>query len=347
VTQRILIVRLSAIGDVVMASGLLPALAQRFPGARISWLMEPLAEPLLRHDPAVAEIIIWPRSQWARLWRERRWLALWRAVREFRQALRARQFDLVLDAQGLLKSGVLAWFTGAPRRMGLRSREGSGWLMHERVEPPQNPQPALMGQEYRWLAQVLGAAPQHFHQRLVVGEQAREQARIRRETLGVRGPFAALAAFTTRPQKHWLAEHWRELAQGLLQQGLTPVLLGGPGDREAAQQLMQACPGLLSLAGELALDETVATVADCRVLLGVDTGLTHMGAALKRPTVALFGSTVPYRDAGVPGFAVLYEPRACSPCRRHPTCAGRFDCMRELLPAQVLAAARRQMELLA
>jgi heptosyltransferase-1 len=63
--------------------------------------------------------------------------------------------------------------------------------------------------------------------------------------------------------------------------------------------------------------------------------------------VALFGSTVPYRDAGVPGFAVLYEPRACSPCRRHPTCAGRFDCMRELLPAQVLAAARRQMELLA
>jgi heptosyltransferase I len=349
VTQRILIVRLSAIGDVVMASGLLPALRARFPGAQISWLTEPMAEPLLRHHTGLTEVIVWRRSQWQQLWRERRWGELWRQVRAFRAELRARRFDLVLDAQGLLKSGVLAWFTGAPRRMGLRSREGSRWLMHECVEPGPSTGPVRMGQEYRWLAQWLGAPEGSFRQELALGGGAQAQARATRQAHGVAAgqAFAALAPFTTRPQKHWVEASWAEVGAALLRQGLTPVLLGGPADGAAAQRIAAACPGMVNLAGRLALDETVATVADARVLLGVDTGLTHMGAALNRPTVAIFGSTVPYREAGVPGFEVLYTPRACSPCRRHPTCGGRFDCMRDWQPADVLAAAQRQMEVLA
>lgn len=340
-SQRILIVRLSALGDVTMASGLIPALQARWPEARVSWLVEPASVPLLRHNPSLAEIIVWPRAEWTGLWRQRRWRDLWRAVARFRADLRARRFDLVLDAQGLLKSGLLAWMTGAPRRVGLDSREGSRWLMTEQVLAPPVAGAAPMSREYRQLARALGAPDAAFELDLAVGDAPRLRWRAKAAAAGLRGPLVALCPFTTRPQKHWFEDRWAALATALKAEGLSPVLLGGPADREAAARIVAASPALVSLAGDLALDDTVAAIADCVLLVGVDTGLTHMGTALKVPTVALFGSTRPYLDAGTPRTRVLYEPMACSPCRRHPTCGGRFDCMRHWEVAAVLDQALR------
>lgn len=79
-SRRILIVRLSAIGDVVMASGLLPALRARYPDAYIAWLAEPAVRELLADNPRLDEVIVWPRGEWRRLWRERRYRALWQAI---------------------------------------------------------------------------------------------------------------------------------------------------------------------------------------------------------------------------------------------------------------------------
>ncbi|EWS54576.1 glycosyltransferase family 9 protein [Methylibium sp. T29] len=98
--KRILIVRLSAIGDVVMASGLIPALRALHPEARIAWLVEPAAAPLLAHNPRLDEVIVWPRAEWQQLWRARRYAELWRRFCAFRRALRAQRFDLALDTQG-------------------------------------------------------------------------------------------------------------------------------------------------------------------------------------------------------------------------------------------------------
>ena len=154
--RRILIVRLSALGDVVMASGLIPALRQRYPGAEISWLTEAPAAPLLRHNPRLKDVLIWPRAEWRKLWHSRQWGSLWRAIQAFRKDLRERQFDLVLDAQGLLKSGICAWFTGAPRRISIMAREGSRLLIHERLMPPAG-QDRRISSEYRYLASYLGA----------------------------------------------------------------------------------------------------------------------------------------------------------------------------------------------
>jgi heptosyltransferase I len=343
VSRRILIVRLSAIGDVVMASGLIPALHARWPGAQISWLAEPATVPLLRHNPRLHEVIVWPRATWQGLWAERRWLALARAVRVFRAELRERRFDLVLDAQGLLKSGLLAWLSAAPRRVGLLSREGSQWLMHERIDARPGDDPR-MSHEYRDLADALGAPAGSFRLDLAVGDVPRQAAAKALLHAGVDGPFAVLAPFTTRPQKHWFEERWAALAPALRADGLTPVLLGGPSDADAAARIAGATPGLVNLVGQLKLDETVAAIAASALLVGVDTGLTHMGTALGVPTVGLFGSTRPYLDAGTPRTAILYEPLACSPCRRHPTCGGAFHCMRHWTVQMVLAQARRQLQ---
>lgn len=346
-SRRILIVRLSAIGDVVMASGLVPALRARWPEAEISWLTEPATVPLLKHNPALHEVIAWPRAQWQQLWRERRYGQLWRTVCAFRAALRARRFDTVLDAQGLLKSGLLGWLAGAPRRVGLLSREGSQWLMNERVGARGGDDPR-MSHEYRDLAAHLGAPPGSFRLDLAVGEAPR---RVAREVLaragvptGGAGRFAVLAPFTTRPQKHWFEDRWAALAGALRSEGLVPVLLGGPGDREAAARIAALAPMVVDLTGALKLDETVAAIADASLLVGVDTGLTHMGTALGVPTVGLFGSTRPYLDAGNPRTAILYEPLDCSPCRRHPTCGGAYHCMRHWTVDLVMAQVRRQLQ---
>lgn len=339
--SRILVVRLSALGDVVMASGLIPALRERHPQAHLAWLVEPAAAPLLRHNPRLDEVIVWPRAEWQALARGGRWLALARAAWCFRRALRARGFTLAIDAQGLLKSALLARWSGAARRISLIGHEGSHRLMTERVQPAPDPTRPIAA-EYRALARHLGAAAP-YRMDLAVGDAPRAAAHARLAEAGVQGPYALLAPCTTRPQKHWFDDRWSALAGALRGEGLTPVLLGGPADRARAAAIAAAAPGLVDLVGRLPLDETVAAVQGAALLVGVDTGLTHMGTALGVPTVALFGSTRPYLDARTPRTAVIYHALACSPCRRHPTCDGRFDCMRAIEVDAVLDRARAVM----
>lgn len=336
--QRILIIRLSALGDVVMASGLIPAMRELSPQAHIAWLVEPAAAPLLRHNPRLDEVIVLPRNEWQALWRARRPIALLRSVLAFRRLLRARRFDVVLDAQGLLKSALCAWWSGAARRVSLIGREGSRWLMTERFVPEPDPQKPI-GIEYRALARHLGALDP-YRMDLAVGDAPRAAAAAALAAAGVKAPYAVLCPYTTRPQKHWFDERWAALAQRLAAAGVTPVLVGGPSDAERAPAIADHAPGLVNLVGRLQLDETAALVAGSALLVGVDTGLTHMGSALDVPTVALFGSTRPYLDARTPRTVVMYEARHCSPCRRHPTCHGRYDCMRVFEVDTVLRAAR-------
>ncbi len=343
-TPRILIIRLSAIGDVVMASGLVPALRSRWPQAHVAWMVEPAAVPLLAHNPRVNELIVWPRDEWRQLWSERRLITLAQRMLALRRTLRDGRFDLVLDLQGLLKSALWSWLSGAPRRICLIGREGSHLLATERVIPVPHGSAKRMGNEYRYLARHLGADEGAFVPDLAVGHAALDNAREALRSEGIQRsarPYAVLCPFTTRPQKHWFEDRWSALAHRLSQAGWTPVLLGGPGDRAAAERIAAGAPGIVNLTGKLKLDASVAAISEAALLIGVDTGLTHMGSALKVPTVALFGSTCPYLDPMAPRSSVLYEKLACSPCRRHPTCSGRFDCMRSLEVERVMAEALR------
>jgi heptosyltransferase-1 len=331
--QRILVIRLSAIGDVVMASPLIAALRRRYPAAYLAWLVEPAAAGLLRDHPDLDEVIVWPRDQWRVLWRARRYRAWWRALRSFMRELRARRFDLVLDLQGLLKSAVWARLTGAPERVGLGSREGGALLMTRVIERPRDD--ARIGSEYRRLAEVLGLAGGDFAPHIALNEDDEAYARA---YAAATGPYIVFCPFTTRPQKHWFEERWPALAQAVRSRfGLTPVLLGGPADGAAAARMQQANPALQSQAGRITLTRSAALIKHAAGLVGVDTGLTHMGIAFGIPTVALFGSTRPYLDTTRPNARVLYHRLECSPCRRHPTCGGAYTCMRLIEVAEVMA----------
>jgi len=333
-------VRLSAIGDIVFASPLISALRRACPQAHIAWLVQPECTALLDHHPDLDETIVCPMGHWRRLWREGRYREIGRGVRALRGILRERRFDLALDLQGLLKSGLLARLSGAPERIGLGSREGSQWLMTRTV--PRGGDSKRIGSEYLFLAETLGLPTDRFamavHYSAADAEFAQETVARERLTSG----YAALCPFTTRPQKHWFEERWTQLATRLRAElGVTPVLLGGPADREAAGRIAHDTDGpVVNLAGRTSLTEAAALIDRADLLVAVDTGLGHMGIALGIPSLLLFGSTCPYLDTTRANARVLYHRLPCSPCKRRPTCAGAFTCMREIGVAEVLAAAR-------
>lgn len=341
---RILIVRTSAIGDIVFASPIASVLKAAYPDAHIAWLAEPGLGALVAHDPAVNEVLAWPKAEWQRLWRERRLLALARAVGDFRRMLRSHRFDIAIDLQGLLKSGLVTWLSGAPRRIGLGSREGSHLLMTEVI--PKGGVMERISSEYRYLAEQLKLPAGDFVPQLYADPAAETRALALLAERGLApGAYAVLAPFTTRPQKHWFEDAWQALGPRVRDElGFIPVMLGGPADQTAARRIATPESGIINLAGATSLAETVALIKHAGLVLGVDTGLTHMGIAFARPTVALFGSTRPYLDTGRPNARVIWLGMGCSPCRRHPTCDGAFTCLRDITPERVVSEARAALE---
>jgi heptosyltransferase-1 len=326
-----------------MASPLIGALRANHPEAYIAWLAQPECAALLEKHPALDEVIVWPRRDWQRLWRERRLGRLWSAVRAFRRELRARRFDMAIDAQGLLKSGLMAWLSGAPERIGLGSREGSRHLMTRVV--PRGGELRRIGSEYLFLAERLGLPVQRFDMQVALDEADREFAAGFAAVNEMGEGYVVVCPFTTRPQKHWFEDRWIELARRIRSElDLPVIILGGPGDvRSAGQLVVAAGTGVASAAGETSLRQAAALIAKARLLVGVDTGLTHMGIAFGVPTVALFGSTVPYLDTTRANARVIYHRLDCSPCRRNPTCNGAFTCMREISVEEVMQTARAVM----
>ena len=331
--MRVLIVRLSALGDVVMAGGLPAALRARHPHAHIAWLVQEGFEALPAANAAVDEVIVWPRRQWQALWQRRRHGELWRAARGFVKALRERRFDLAIDAQGLLKSALWVRLCGAAERLGVDPAEGSRWLMTRVLRTPYD---KTFAAEYTHLAAALGLpAPQP---RLPLTDQGHDAARALLIDAGVAPAYAVLAPFTTRPQKHWPESAWRALAARLRDElGLTPLLLGAAADRLAAGRIA-ADGAAIDLAGRTDIATAAAVVAGARLVIGVDTGLTHMGVAAGVPTVALFGSTCPYLAVPDRPLTVLYRGLPCSPCKRAPTCAGAYPCLGGIGVDEVLHA---------
>ena len=313
--RRILIVRISALGDIVFCTSLLEGLRRAHPQAYIAWLAEPTLAGILEGDPRLDELIRLPAdglASLAGLLRTRRLLA------------REQKFDWVVDAQGLFKTRVLCRLVKARRRFGFASKEPGAFLMDELI--PKDGEPGAIGREYRYLARQLDAGTDPGAPRLLPATPARQSATQIMQGTRLAPGFIALCPFTTRPQKHWREAYWGQLAHRLREQGLGPfALFGSPADREAAQRILSGMPDdTVDLVGATRISDLPALLEHARLVIGVDTGLTHIGSAVRRPTIALFGSTRPYTHGAESPLRVLYHDLPCAPCRRNPTCGGVF-----------------------
>ncbi len=343
---NVLLVRLSARGDIVFSSPMVRAFRRTFPDARITWLAESHTKNLIEHHPELDEVLVWNRNAWKKLVKERKFITLFREAKAFVTELRRRRFDLAVDMQGLLRSGIMTFLSGAPVRIGLRPKEGSQLFMTRVVDRNRNQgDRAKISSEYLYLAQQLGLDTSEFTMEVPLSREDRAfvDRWIREE--GLEDGYAVAIPFTTRPQKHWFEDRWAELLDRVESElGLPAVILGGPGDEEALERIRgMARSRPLSLVGRTSLTQAAAAIERARLVVGVDTGLSHMGIAFDRPTVTIFGSNIPYTEPPTDRAKVLVHWLECSPCKGNPTCNGEYTCLRLISVDDVLSAGREVM----
>lgn len=341
--QKILIIRLSAIGDNVMASPLIRAFNRKFPAAKIDWLVQPESEPLITHHPGLNRSIVWPTKRFKKLLKAKKMITLHREWWAAMNKVRREKYDWIVDTQGLLKSGIIAALSGARYKIGLGAREGCQWVIHDNV-PKIHGKPRISS-EYMDLAEFLELPVDPFDMEIPSSKESENSMSAWIEENKLSNGFICICPFTTRPQKHWIENHWVEFIKTWWEATHTPcVMLGGPGDKQASHAIesaVRAPEALINLAGEkfLSIPDASTLISKSKLLVGVDTGMTHMSIAHKRPTVCIFGSTVPYTETGQKNINIHFKDLECAPCRKHPTCDGRFDCMKQLESAEILESA--------
>jgi lipopolysaccharide heptosyltransferase I len=278
---RILIVRLSAIGDVIHGVPVLCALRSALPQAFIGWVVEGRAGDLLEGHPALDELIRVPRG----------WLKSPRNVWALRQRLRASRYDTTIDLQCLTKSAVAAWLSGAPRRIGKAGPDGrelSRWFHNELVEAGGE----HVIDHYLDMLQPLGIAQPAVKYDLPerTADACTADEFLHGSGLSARR-FAILNPGAGWPSKIWPAERYGTLARHLANvQGMTSVVVwGGPEERLLAEQIVATSGDHAQLAPPTSMTELAAFCRRAAIFVGSDTGPMHLAVAVGTPTISMHG----------------------------------------------------------
>ncbi len=321
--RRILIVRLSALGDVVHVLPLLDALRRARPDAHIGWLVEEASSSLLAGHPQIDRLWIAPRrlsERWLRRGRVGAVAGLWRPLL---RELRAARYEVSIDAQCNLRSSLLARLSGAPRRVGFAppfTKEQAHWLLTDRVAPP--PRKQLKVERNLELLRPFGIDARGARARLGIPDAARGAAR------SFRAGLAAASAVALHPGvsgfgafKRWAPESYAALARRLYaERGARCIVTWGPGELDLAQEIARNADGAAEVAPEThSILDLAALFEACDAVVGGDTGPVHLAAALGVPVVALYGPKDPAVYApwdGRTGAAAtaVWKRVHCSPC---------------------------------
>jgi len=306
--MNLALIKTSSMGDVIHALPVVTDIVRAMPGARIDWVVEESFAEMPALHPSVNAVIPVAIRRWRKSLFD---AATRREMASVRARLRGARYDLALDLQGLVKSAWVARMTGAPiagfsRRC---AREPLAALAYRRrfdVDPSLHAIErlrSLAAQALGYRVDGLPAFSLSAPEELVPGLPER--------------PYALLLHATSRAEKQWPDENWRALIARLAQQGLVAALpWGSPAERTRAESLAGAAGvaaddarGAASalrpvVLPKLTLRQCAAAIARARLVVGVDTGLTHLSAALDAPTVALFAATPAWR------FGPYWTPRA-------------------------------------
>jgi heptosyltransferase I len=294
--MRILIVKLSAVGDVVHALPVLNALRTQLPDAYIGWAVHPGAANLLEGHPQLDELIVLPRR-----------LPQYGGLTGFRNivgSLKGKRggWDAGIDLQGLTKSAIVTRLSGAKKRIGFAgkpSRELNGLFMNRRIQP-QSDSVIQMNMELLSGLDLIPDTPPEAVLHTTADDDSRIDDWARTAAVaGIR--FVVLDAFAGWSSKLWPDESWIETA-GLLHQqhGLRPLLFHGPGERDHAEALGARMPATVgaAVAPDTTLRQYISLLRKhARLVIAADTGPMHIAAALGIPTVALFGPSDSRRNA--------------------------------------------------
>jgi lipopolysaccharide heptosyltransferase I len=335
--RRIALIKPSALGDIIHSLPVLTALRHRYPDAHITWVVNRGYAPLLEGHPDLNEVLPFDRKL-SRAGLPGRLHNYGRFV----GALRERRFDLVIDLQGLFRSGLMALASGAPRRVGLSTaREGARWFYSDVVRVADFN--AVHAVERCWLiAEAFGVGgirkefrvPVREDARAWTGEALREYPR----------PWLMLGVASRWPTKRWPPEHFAALVRRAQERfGGTAVLVGGLDEVHLSQQTAALLTGpALDLTGRTDLPRLTALLARADVMLANDTGPLHLAVALGRPVVAPFTCTKVRLNGPFGQDEHAVESTVWCQGSYLKKCA-RLECMAELTPGRLWPVLEREL----
>jgi lipopolysaccharide heptosyltransferase I len=357
--RKILLIKLSAVGDVVHTIPVLNKLRQRYPSAQIDWLVTPAIAELLRHNPAISNVIEFARDDWSRPWT----LAPFFNYTRLAAKLRANAYDLVVDMHGQFRTAVFVLASGAPVRIGFDRPRASVWEASPRSFPAEARKHAWQGaREGSWLAYThhipvptldihavdrylgvgpmlgLDAGPPDFSFPIPQAASASVEGLLRNRGLAG-APLLTMAPGTIWETKHWGSGKYAEVARHFLRNGFAVALMGSRRERAVCEEVARLAPGAVDIAGETTLTELAALIRRSAMSVTNDSGPMHLAVALDRPVVSVFGPTDPvwigpYGRAG----AVLQAGVSCSPCllRQLSRCRYGHVCMENVSAGAVI-----------
>ena len=342
---RILIIRLSAIGDVVRTLPALSTLRREYPSAHIAWAVEDKASGILEGHPLLVEIIVFERKKIVAAFKNplqfHRGLSM---VTRFFRRMRGGEFDLVFDFHGILKSGVIAAMSGSTKRIGFDKefiKEFNHLFTNEKVRPsdPMLPRVERNLELVRPFVLLENITDKPL---LGISERHRQKASaFVEEKFGDSHPVVAIHPGTSRKLKMWFPQQFADLCDMLADSIAANVMITwGPGEREEAETVRSLAKSNPEVGMQTdSLLELAALLERCDLIVTVDSGPMHIGSAVGTPVVAIFGPTdirvnAPYW----PPVEVVAADIDCRPCDEN---CDHARCMEDVNPQMVFDAACR------
>ncbi len=326
--KRILIVKLSSIGDVVHTLPILSALRKKYPESYIAWVVKKKAADIISNHPHLNKVI------------------LYEGVRKTAKRLRSLKFDLAIDLQGLFRSGLLTFLSGAKTRLGFsraNSRELGYLFLNQRVTPREEDRHVI--DKNLSLLRPLGIDTKEKEFIIPVSNKNKEYIAhfLRGEGITPSDLLVALNPGASWPSKLWPVERWAELTDRLTEKLKARIIfLWGPGEKDFVDSIVRITKNSPIISCRTNLKELAVLISKCRLFVGGETGPLHIACALNVPTVALIGPTDSVRNGPYgEGHMVIEKDLPCRGCWRHE--CRKLDCMRLITVDEVFSAVEREL----
>ena len=329
--KSVLVVKLSAIGDVIHALPVSYAIKETYPEAKVTWVVEPPAYDILKDNPYIDNIIVFEKKKFKSM------RGFLKNYGPFTKILNADKYDASLDLQGLFKSAAIAWSAKAPIRLGTcNMREMSHKVSRPVVGPNAN---GHIVERYLDVVRELGCQvnkvvfPMEISQRdQQAAEGAMQQAGIRMEN-----PYVVLAVGANWPNKRWPTRYYAKLSDWLYDRKIIPVIIGGgmldstlAGEIDAEAEI----PPII-LVGKTTLKQLAHVIKHAKAVVGGDTGPVHLAAGLGVPTVMVMGPTDANRNGPYGQLENAIEAnRPCKYCWKR-ACPKGLECLSVIHPEAV------------
>ena len=329
--KSVLVVKLSAIGDVIHALPVSYAIKETYPDAKITWVVEPPAYDLLKDNPYIDKIIVFEKKKF------KSFKGFLKNYGPFSKIIRADRYDASLDLQGLFKSAAIVWNAKARLRLGTcNMREMSHKISRPVIGPNSN---GHIVERYLDVARALGCKVENVVFPVEITERDRIGAEGAMQQAGARmeNPYVVLAVGANWPNKRWPTRYYAQLSDWLYGMKIIPVIIGGgvldstlAADIEAAAEIPP-----INLVGKTSLKQLAYVIQKSQAVVGGDTGPVHLSAGLGKPTVMVMGPTDANRNGPYGQLENAIEAnRPCKYCWKR-ACPKGLECLSVIHPDEV------------